>query len=155
MLELVQKGLAEYLETKRVAFSRFYFLSNDLYIYIFIYVSVSISISIHIIHLYNLSPFQEANLMLELVQKGLAEYLETKRVAFSRFYFLSNDELLEILSQSKDPLAVQPHLKKCYEAIYKLTFEPVIYIYIYLYIYIYIYIYIGSTLEQTYSAAAS
>jgi len=35
------------------------------------------------IHTYlRLTHRQEANLMLELVQKGLAEYLETKRVAF-------------------------------------------------------------------------
>lgn len=71
-----------------------------------------------------LEKFVEANKNLDLVQRGLREYLEAKRSIFARFYFLSNDELLEILSQTKEVENVRPHLRKVFENMADLEFKP-------------------------------
>ena len=72
-----------------------------------------------------LEQLNDMNLKLEEIQKSLDMYLETKRQIFPRFYFLSNDDLLEILGQSKNPEAVQPHLKKCFDNIKSLKMSKV------------------------------
>ena len=69
-----------------------------------------------------LKKFKENNKKLEDIQKGLEDFLGTKRAAFPRFYFLSNDELIEILSQTRNVHAVQPHLSKCFDNIKKINF---------------------------------
>ncbi|XP_066933177.1 dynein axonemal heavy chain 2-like [Clytia hemisphaerica] len=72
-----------------------------------------------------LETLNEMNIKLEEIQKSLDMYLETKRQIFPRFYFLSNDDLLEILGQSKNPEAVQSHLKKCFDNIKSLKISKV------------------------------
>lgn len=59
----------------------------------------------------------------ELLQRALERYLETKRHVFPRFYFVSNDDMLEILGNSKKPEAVQPHLKKLFDNLIKMKIQ--------------------------------
>ena len=65
------------------------------------------------------------NSKLEDIMRSLDMYLETKRQIFPRFYFISNDDLLEILGQSKNPLEIQHHFRKCFDNIKTLNMAKV------------------------------
>jgi dynein heavy chain 2 len=60
---------------------------------------------------------------LERCQKALTDFLEQKRSAMPRFYFIGDDDLLEILGQAKNPLVIQSHLKKLFQGIHKVQFN--------------------------------
>jgi dynein heavy chain len=58
---------------------------------------------------------------LDKCQKSLSDYLDTKRNAFPRFFFISDDELLSVLGTS-DPTAVQIHMLKLFTNVKSLKF---------------------------------
>ncbi|KAM4699205.1 cytoplasmic dynein 2 heavy chain 1 [Discoglossus pictus] len=60
---------------------------------------------------------------LQRCQKSLNEFLEEKRSAFPRFYFIGDDDLLEILGQSTNPTVIQSHLKKLFAGVNSVSFD--------------------------------
>ncbi|XP_075054902.1 cytoplasmic dynein 2 heavy chain 1 [Mixophyes fleayi] len=60
---------------------------------------------------------------LQRCQKSLNEFLEEKRSAFPRFYFIGDDDLLEILGQSTNPTVIQSHLKKLFAGVNSVDFD--------------------------------
>ncbi|KFW03432.1 Dynein heavy chain 9, axonemal, partial [Fulmarus glacialis] len=61
--------------------------------------------------------------LLSLCEKALAEYLDMKRLAFPRFYFISSADLLDILSNGTNPQLVQRHLSKLFDNLAKMNFQ--------------------------------
>ncbi|XP_074463065.1 dynein axonemal heavy chain 10 [Larus michahellis] len=69
-----------------------------------------------------LSDLHHINDVLEKCQKSLNDYLDSKRNAFPRFFFISDEELLSILGSS-NPLCVQEHMIKMYDNVASLRFQ--------------------------------
>ena len=54
-----------------------------------------------------LERLQKLDHQLQLCEKALSHYLESKRIAFPRFYFIATSDLLDILSNGNNPLLIQ------------------------------------------------
>ena len=59
---------------------------------------------------------------LEICQKALNEYLDTKKNIFPRFYFVSDTALLDILSNGNNPPRIMRHIGDCFLAVETLDF---------------------------------
>lgn len=61
--------------------------------------------------------------LLNKIQKALGEYLERERASFPRFYFVGDEDLLEIIGNSKDILRIMKHLKKMFAGVSTLLLD--------------------------------
>jgi dynein heavy chain 1 len=58
---------------------------------------------------------------LNAIKKALGDYLEKQRQSFARFYFVGDDDLLEIIGNSKEIKSVQRHFPKMFAGITTVT----------------------------------
>ncbi|TPX53424.1 hypothetical protein SeMB42_g00788 [Synchytrium endobioticum] len=61
--------------------------------------------------------------LLAKIQKALGEYLEKERQSFPRFYFVGDEDLLEIIGNSKDVMRIQKHFKKMFAGVSSLVLD--------------------------------
>lgn len=64
------------------------------------------------------------NEKLEKIQKDLNQFLDKTRKEFQRFFFLSNEDLLEIIGNVRDPEPIKKHVKKVFAGIYTIVVPP-------------------------------
>ena len=60
---------------------------------------------------------------LERCSKALNDFLEQKRSRMPRFYFIGDEDLLEILGQAQNPVVIQNHLKKLFQGVHAVRFN--------------------------------
>lgn len=66
----------------------------------------------------------EMSQKIKKCEKALNDYLEQKKKIFPRFYFLSNQSLLTILSNGQNPPKVCEFIGDCFDGLKTLRFKP-------------------------------
>lgn len=92
-------------------------------------IAARISADPMVISLLDMPQLRDANYVqrqcaqLDICQRALSDFLENKRNIFPRFYFVGDDDLLELLGQASDPDVMQAHLKKLFAGVHDVTFK--------------------------------
>lgn len=60
---------------------------------------------------------------LTKIRKSLTEYLEKQRELFPRFYFIGNEDLLEIIGSSRDVIRINRHFQKMFTGISHVDYD--------------------------------
>jgi dynein heavy chain 1, cytosolic len=55
--------------------------------------------------------------LLAKIQKALGKYLERERASFPRFYFVGDEDLLEIIGNTKNVSRLQKHFRKMFAGV--------------------------------------
>lgn len=58
--------------------------------------------------------------LLVQIKKALADYLERQRALFPRFYFVGDNDLLEIIGNAKDVSKLQRHFRKLFSGVHSI-----------------------------------
>ncbi|KAK9451852.1 dynein heavy chain, N-terminal region 1-domain-containing protein [Limtongia smithiae] len=61
--------------------------------------------------------------LLLKIQRALGEYLEQERANFPRYYFVGDEDLLDIIGNGKDVLRIQKHFKKMFAGMSELLID--------------------------------
>lgn len=70
--------------------------------------------------------FTKLKLRLEEIQRTLEKYLDGKRKNFPRFYFLANNELVEVVGNANNPEIIQKYLNKLFQNLSKCELKTTI-----------------------------
>nr|CDI53148.1 cytoplasmic dynein heavy chain 1 [Melanopsichium pennsylvanicum 4] len=115
-LEGIFSGSAEIRHILPVESSRFQNINTE-----FLAVMKKVSKSPFVLDVLNIPGVQKSLErladLLSKIQKALGEYLERERANFPRFYFVGDEDLLEIIGNSKDTARILKHLKKMFAGI--------------------------------------
>lgn len=115
-LEGIFSGSADIKTLLPVETSRFQSISSD-----FLGLMKKVSKSPKVMDILNIQGVQRSLErladLLGKIQKALGEYLERERTSFPRFYFVGDEDLLEIIGNTKNIARLQKHFKKMFAGV--------------------------------------